>query len=179
MTVFAETERLLLRALTLDDTNSMFELDSDPIVHRYLGNKPVRTKEEVIKYINYIQMQYENYHIGRWAVIEKASGDFVGWSGLKNNFEHEMNGHTNFIDVGYRLIPRYWGKGYATESGIAAVNYGFETMNYDVIYGMTELDHHASRKALEKIGLTYVEDFVFEVEDLPLTWYQITNPYRK
>lgn len=178
MKIFAETDRLILREMVPKDVDGMFELDSDPIVHRFLGKKPIKTQVEAEKMIQYVRSQYEKYNIGRWVVIEKASGDFVGWSGLKLNFEDEMNGHTNFIDVGYRFIPRYWGKGYATESGKAAVEYGFKTMKYDVIHGMTELDHIASRRALEKIGLHYVEDFIFEPEDLPLTWYELKNPYQ-
>ena len=176
MKIFAETDRLILRAITDDDLESMFELDSDPLVHRFLGQKPLQTQEESQRYIDHIKMQYDTYGIGRWAAIEKATGEFIGWSGLKVNFEDVFNGHENLIDVGYRLLPRYWGKGYATESGKAAIAYGFDELGLETIYGMTELDHHASRRVLEKIGLTYVENFVLESENLPLTFYKIDRP---
>lgn len=178
MTVFVETERLILRALSNDDLEGMFLLDSDPLVHQFLGKRPIKDKIDAQKYIDKTQAQYQKYGIGRWAVVEKETGDFIGWSGLKMNFENRMNGHANFIDVGYRLIPKYWGKGYATESGKAAVAYGFETMKYNVIYGMAELEHTASRKALEKIGLVHVQDFMYEEENIPLAWYQIKNNHK-
>ncbi len=176
MKIFAETQHLYMRAITDDDLEAMFELDSDPLVHRFLGQRPLKARKQSQQYIDHIKMQYQKYGVGRWAVIEKATGEFTGWSGLKVNFEDIFNGHENLIDVGYRLMPRYWGKGYATESGKAAVRYGFEVLGLDTIYGMTEPDHHASRRVLEKIGLTYVEDFVLESENLPLTFYKTDKP---
>ncbi len=176
MKIILETEHLILREMQDHDLDHMFELDSDPQVHRFLGQKPIQTKDKAQAHIDSLKHQYNKFGFGRWAAIEKATGEFIGWSGLKVNEGHIFNGHENLIDVGYRLIPRYWGKGYATESGKAAVDYGFEQLGLETIYGLTELDHFASRRVLEKIGLTYVEDFIFEEEDLPLTFYKIDRP---
>ncbi|GAA4972609.1 GNAT family N-acetyltransferase [Algibacter aquimarinus] len=170
-----ETERLILREIRPSDLEGMFELDSDPEVHRYLGNKPVKTKQESLKIINDIIKQYEERGIGRWAAIEKSSGEFIGWSGIRLNTEYNMNGYTKFYDVGYRLIKRFWGKGYATESGKLAVDYAFNSLKLPELYGITELRNQASHKVLLKIGLHYVEDFCFEKEKLDLRWYKIEN----
>ncbi|TYA74448.1 GNAT family N-acetyltransferase [Seonamhaeicola marinus] len=175
MNFHLETERLILRELRLTDLDGLFELDSNPKVHRYLGNKPVKTIEASEKMLRSIINQYEERGIGRWAAIEKSTGDFIGWSGLRLNTEFVMNGYDKFYDVGYRLIPRYWGKGYATESGKAAVNYAFNTLKLPELYGITEQGNEASHKALLKIGLTYVEDFYFEKEQMNLRWYVIKN----
>lgn len=128
MIVNIETKRLLLRELRTTDLEGMFELDSNPNVHRYLGNKPIKTKAEAKKILDSVKQQYADRGIGRFAVIEKATGDFIGWSGIRLNTEYNMNGFTKYYDVGYRLIERYWGKGYATESGKAAVDYAFKVM---------------------------------------------------
>ncbi len=173
MTFNLETERLILRELRMSDLEGMFELDSDPEVHKYLGNNPVKTKEESQKIIENIINQYEKYGIGRWALINKKTGEFMGWSGLKINTN--MNGITNFYDVGYRLIKRFWGQGYATESGIKAVDYGFKVLKLPELYGITEVEHQASHRTLLKIGLKYVEDFYCEEEKLKLRWYKIEN----
>ncbi len=175
MTFHIETERLILRDLRLSDLNGMFELDSNAAVHRYLGNKPIKTKKESKAILEGIIDQYQERGIGRWAAVEKESGNFIGWSGLRLNTEYVMNGHSNFIDIGYRLIPRYWGKGYATESGFAALNYAFNRMQLDVVYGITEKENQASHKALLKLGLNYEEDFFFEKEGLQLRWYKIES----
>ncbi len=176
MSIIIETDRLLLRTLTLNDIDGMFELDTNPEVHQYLGKQPITSKKEAQITIEQILSQYKMYGIGRWAAIEKTSGDFIGWSGLRMNTEKIMNGYYNFYDIGYRFIPRYWGKGYATESGKAAINYGFNQLNISTIYGISELGNKASKKALLNIGLTYIEDFMYEPENIKLSWYKIDNP---
>ena len=176
MTFNIETERLILREFRESDLDGMFELDSDPEVHRYLGNKPVKTKEESQRIIASALKQYKERGIGRWAVIEKSSGEFMGWSGIRLNTEYNMNGFTRYYDVGYRLIKRYWGKGFATESGKAAVNYAFNVLKLPELYATTEIGNQASHNALLKIGLHYVEDFYFEEEKLKLRWYKIESP---
>lgn len=178
MQFYLETERLILRDILVSDIDGMFELDSNADVHKYLGEQPIQTKEEAAQIIAYIHQQYRDLGIGRFAAIEKASGNFIGWSGLKlNTGEKEMlNGHRNFYDIGYRFIPKYWGKGYATESSLAAMKYGFETMNLSIIYGAALTENIASNIILQKIGLQYVNEFSFE--DKTAKWYQLTlNEY--
>ncbi len=175
MTFYIETERLILRELRTTDLEGMFELDSNPEVHKYLGNKPVKTKAESQKILEGVIDQYKTRGIGRFAAIEKTTGDFIGWSGIRLNTEYHMNGYTRYYDVGYRLIPKYWGKGYATESGKAAVNYAFNVLKLPEVYGITEKGNQASHNALLKIGLHYVEDFYFEQEQLDLRWYELKN----
>jgi ribosomal-protein-alanine N-acetyltransferase len=167
-----ETKRLLLRDIRDCDLDGMYELDSSPAVHRYLGNKPIKTKDEAQEIIDSVKQQYEERGIGRWAMIDKETSEFMGWSGIRLNTEYNMNGFTAYYDVGYRIIERFWGKGYATESGKVAVDYTFKTMKLPAVYATTEIGNQASHKALLKIGLEYVEDFVFEEEKLDLRWYQ-------
>ena len=155
------------------DVEGMFELDSDPLVHRYLGNTPVKSIDESQAAIENIRQQYVERGIGRWTAIEKSSGAFIGWSGLKLNTEQEFNNKIDFYDIGYRLIPRYWGKGYATESAVAALDYGFTTLNFKTIVGMAEVENLASNKILQKIGLNYIEDFLFE--DVMVSWYELSK----
>lgn len=166
-----ETERLILREVLPDDNKGFFELDSNPEVHKYLGNKPISTIEQVEYYINYIRKQYVTNGIGRWGVIEKQSGDFIGWGGLKYVDDKTCNGQTNYYDVGYRLIPRYWRKGYATEIGKASVDYAFKAMKLDTVIGTAHIDNIGSRKALEKSGLKFIE--YFQEEDMKLAWYKL------
>ncbi len=173
MKLHIETENLILREIRIEDTGNLYRLDSNPIVHKYLGKKPISCMGKARRYIDYIIIQYEKYGIGRWAAIEKSSGDFIGWTGLKMNFENEMNGHTNFYDIGYRFMPEYWGKGYATESSIAARDYFFKHFPNKKLCGMAELDHGASCRILEKIGLERKEDFMYEPEEVKLAWFEL------
>ena len=167
-----ETERLICREMIPSDVNGMFELDSNPEVHRYLGNKPFKSIAESHERIADIRQQYMVYGIGRWSVILKETGEFIGWSGLK--VEHNINGFENHYDLGYRFIQKHWGKGYATETAKAFVDFGFNEMNLKVINAYTDFDNVGSQKVLENAGLTYVNSFPFDgTEEY---WYEIKNP---
>ena len=78
-----ETDRLLLRPTLLSDAAELFELDSNPEVHRFLGNEPLKTIDQVPTIINHIHNQYTANGYGRLALELKDSGEFIGWSGLK------------------------------------------------------------------------------------------------
>lgn len=173
MKFYLETDRLILRELLESDVEGMFALDSDPLVHQYLGNNPIKTKQQAKEVIQSIRKQYDEFGIGRFAAIEKSSGDFIGWSGLKLNAgeKEALNGFHDFIDIGYRFIPKYWGKGYATESSLATLKFGFETMSYPIIYGAAEIENVASNKVLQKIGLKFVNEFHYE--EIPCNWYEL------
>lgn len=168
-----ETERLLLRELLLSDVDGMFELDSNPNVQRFVGNKPVKEIEESVAMIKHIQGQYEAYGTGRWAVILKETNEFLGWSGIKF-ITTEINNHKDFYEIGYRFIEKHWGKGYATEAGIAFVNYAFEVIKAETLYAYADEGNKDSRKALEKLGFRYVNSFEYEGE--LEVWYELKNP---
>jgi RimJ/RimL family protein N-acetyltransferase len=172
MQIFAETERLILRELLPSDVEGMFNLDSDPEVHTFLGNKPLKNMDESKDAILFIRQQYIDNGIGRWAMIEKKSGEFVGWTGLKLITEM-TNSHINFYDVGYRLIKKFWGKGYATESAKASLDFAFNQKKQKEVFGITHIDNLKSQRALEKSGLRFIE--TFEQKGMPCNWYKITK----
>ncbi|WP_046757880.1 GNAT family N-acetyltransferase [Kordia jejudonensis] len=176
MDIHIETERLRIRALSENDLDGMFALDSDPRVHTYLGNTPITHKEEALYYIKDVNTQYAERGIGRWAVELKETGDFIGWCGLRLYTDYAFNNHTNFHDIGYRLRPEFWGKGYATEASKACLQYAWNGLKLDTVYGITEKGNEASHNVLLKIGLTYVEDFYYAPYKMELRWYAISKP---
>lgn len=161
MKIFAETERFILRELLPSDDEGILELDSNKDVHRYLGKNSIKTIEEARKVIDFIRQQYVDNGIGRWAISEKETSAFVGWTGLKLVRE-KINNHSDFYDLGYRLIPKFWGKGIATETAKACVSYGFDRLNLDSIYGMADIDNKASINVLQKAGLEFIETFDYD-----------------
>lgn len=167
-----ETERLLLRELLPTDDIGMFELDSNPQVHIYLGNKPVTSIEQAREAIANIRQQYLENGIGRWAVILKETNEFIGWSGLK--LEKNVNGYERFYDLGYRFIQKHWGKGYAYETAKAFVDFGFNEMKLEKINAYADFDNLASRRVLEKVGMRFVN--AFDDEGTQEAWYEIKNP---
>lgn len=170
--VFVETERFFLREIIPTDVDGLFELDSDPEVHRYLGNKPVSNKDQIVEVINFIRQQYVDNGIGRWAIIDKKTNDFIGWTGLKLVTEL-TNNHQNFYDLGYRLIRKYWGAGIATETAIASLEYAFSKLKIDEVYAAASCENQGSNKILKKIGMNFVETFYYE--DIKCNWYKINK----
>lgn len=173
MKFYLETERLILREFRESETEGIFELDSNAEVHKYLGNNPITTYKQAEDIITFFEEQYKERGIGRFAAFEKESGEFIGWSGLKLNTgeKEELNGFTDFIDIGYRFIPRFWGKGYASESAFACLDFGFKEMNYDIIYGAADVENIGSNKILQKIGLQFVNKFDYKGVDV--NWYEL------
>jgi len=172
MKIFAETDRLILREILLSDKNGMYELDTDPLVHKYLGNQPVVSMEQTEEAIEFIRKQYLDNGTGRLAVIKKDTNEFIGWAGLKL-VRGSYNNHTNYYEVGYRFIQRHWGKGYATEAARASLDYGFVELRLNEIYAIADAGNTASRVVLEKIGLRYIEKFDLDgdIHD----WFEITR----
>lgn len=171
MSYLIETERLYLRRLTESDTTDLFELDSNPKVHKYLGNNPVKSIEESQNQIKNVLKQYEEFGIGRLAIINKETKEFIGWSGIK--FERELRTEFDYYDLGYRLKEIYWGHGYATEAAIGSLEYGFNELRLNEINACADVNHVVSNKILKKIG--FIPDGNFTFEGSLINWYFLKN----
>lgn len=161
MHIKLETARLWMREIETSDAPALFELDSDPAVHRYLGNHPVQSTEEIDSVINMIRQQYTDHGIARWAVLLKENNRFIGWAGLKWIIE-PINGHVHYYDLGYRLIPSYWGHGYATEASQALLQYAFDVLGVTCISAMADVENIGSNRVLAKIGMQRRESFMWD-----------------
>ncbi|AZA90523.1 Spermidine N(1)-acetyltransferase [Chryseobacterium nakagawai] len=164
-----ETQRLILREFEDADFEQVFLMDSDPEVMKYLG-KPVINVDESKEAIKMIQKQYEENGVGRLAVIEKESDLMIGWSGLKL-LKQPINGHVNTLDLGYRFIPEFWGKGYAIEAARASLNYGFNELDADAIYAYADSGNTGSNYILKKLGFKNTEEF--EDSGVKCLWYEL------
>jgi len=155
MKFIIETDRLLLREFILDDAEKFYQLNLNPNVIKYTGNAAFKSIEEAKSFLeNYKDYKTNGY--GRWAVINKKSNEFIGWCGLKYG---ELENET---DIGFRFFEEEWNKGYATESAVACLKYGFEVLKLNRIIGRAMKENKASIKVLEKIGLVYESDCIFE-----------------
>lgn len=171
MIIHAETTRFYLREFEESDAEHIFALDSNPDVLKFIGTPVLTDIKQAEQILAHILGQYDKYGIGRWCVIDKDSGAFLGWSGLK--YETQVRSEFNYYDVGYRLLPRYWGKGVATETAKAAIKFGFDQLDLETISGATEAEHHASIHVLKKCGLKENGTFLFE--DAKCNWFTITR----
>ena len=152
MQVFLETRRLLLRRFTDADADNLFDLDSDAEVMRFLtGGKP--TPREVIRnetlprFLHFYE-RFEGF--GFWAAIEKSTGEFLGWF----EFRPQEGDGPSEVELGYRLKKSAWGKGYATEGSRALIRKGFTELGVQRVVAETMAVNTASRRVMEKTGLT-------------------------
>ena len=153
--MITETKRLLLREFHEDDADEIYHMNLDPEVMRYVHDPPFKNVEESREFIkNYDH--YKIYGFGRWTVLDKETGEFLGWCGLKKHPEYEE------CDVGYRFKRKHWGKGYATESAVASLELGFKKFNMPAIIGRALKMNTASVKVLQKLGMQYFKRFDFE-----------------
>ncbi len=164
MNIILETERLLLREFEVADAPSYYELNQDPEVLRYTGDAPFPTLESAVDFLrNYDH--YAKYGYGRWTVLLRETGELIGWCGLKYLSDVEE------VDLGYRFFQKHWRKGYATESGKACVQYGFEDVKLPFIVGRAMKGNIGSIRVLENCGMTWWKDCILEGH--PSVYYRI------
>lgn len=150
-----QTPRLILREFSPDDDEQMFLLNSDPDVIRYTGDSAYTSVEEARNsLVNYDQ--YKKYNRGRLAMVNRDTGEFIGWCGLKYLPD------TNETDLGFRLHKKYWNKGYASEAGKACLDYGFKTLDLPLIIAHAMNENKASIHVLEKLGMKFLREFDFD-----------------
>ncbi|HEY1045463.1 MAG TPA: GNAT family N-acetyltransferase [Bacteroidia bacterium] len=151
MTIIAETERLLLREMTEHDAENAYNLNIDPEVLKFTGDEPFDSVDAAKEFLKAYK-HYEQYGFGRWAVILKSTGEYLGWCGLKYTPELDE------FDLGYRLSKKHWGQGYATEASIVALKLGFNQFNMKQIVGRVMQGNTASSNVLKKVGMTFLEN---------------------
>jgi ribosomal-protein-alanine N-acetyltransferase len=151
MNAILKTSRLYLREFTMNDAQLLVDLNSDPEVTRYTGDGSVDLTEATRLLKEVILPQYPN-KMGRWAVHLNENDEFIGWCGLKYISELDE------IDLGYRFFKKHWGKGYATESSKAVMEYGRNVLKLKVIVGRASVDNHNSIAVLGKAGLHFKEE---------------------
>lgn len=146
-----ETARTFIREFELTDAPAVLAFNSNQAVTRFTGDagmvKNLNDAKAVIE--NIWLKEYQTFGYGRWAVVDKASNKVIGFCGLKHIQELGMP------DIGYRFLPEFWGKGYATETAFAAVKYAQEKLNVDQFFGDVMEQNHASVKLLKKLGLKF------------------------
>jgi RimJ/RimL family protein N-acetyltransferase len=161
MHVVLETDRLTLRRFTEADVDNLFELNSDPEVMRYLtGGKPTpreKIRDDIIPF--HLGVYEQSDGLGTWAAQTRSTGEVLGWF-------HLRPGAGEGAELGYRLRRAAWNKGYATEGSRALIRQGFTDLGADRVFALTMTVNTASRRVLEKAGLTLVRTFAHEGPDV-------------
>jgi len=144
-----ETDRLILRELTVEDAPFMLELVNDADWLRFIGDRGIRSVADAGAYIlSGPVAMYRRLGFGLWHVALK-NGTPIGVCGL---IKRETLDH---VDIGFAFLPDFRGRGYAYEAALASLNYGRDILGLDRIVATTTLDNAASGRLLEKLGLKF------------------------
>jgi RimJ/RimL family protein N-acetyltransferase len=154
------TARLLLRPFRDDDLDALAAINADPEVTRTV---PAADRAETARMLERIRAHWDANGFGLWAV--DTDGKCAGWVGLaRPRFEAPF---LPAVEIGWRLAPRFWGLGYASEGARAALAFGFETVALDEIVSFTVEFNARSRAVMERIGMRRDAAGDFEHPSLP------------
>ena len=141
-----ETERLLLRPVTLDDAEEMFDYASDRENTRYIF--PTNQSLEETK--NNIAQFYLANPLGRWGIEVKSNGQFIGTIDL-----HKIDPILKKAAIGYIINKKYWNQGLTTEANRAVIELAFEKIGMNKLSALHDKDNPASGKVMEKSGMRF------------------------
>lgn len=166
--IILETERLILRQLTSDDAEFIFELLNDPSWIQNIGDRNIRTLDDARAYIvNGPAASYVKNEFGLWLVALKETNESIGMCGLirRENLED--------VDIGYAFLPRFWGKGYAVEAARAAKDYARDVVGLKRLVAIVDPANEGSIRVLEKLGLRYEKMVRLSADDIDLKFFAI------
>ena len=124
-------------------------LNRDPRVVRFLtpGGRPM-SHQETIEQLARFRRAWDEHGFGLWAVEERATGRLVGRVGLSYHRLWPAE-----PEVGWKLDPDVWGRGYATEAGAASLHHAFETLGFQRVVSIVRPDNAASIRVMERLGI--------------------------
>lgn len=148
-----QTERLLVRSLTDDDADALYDLHRHDEVMRWLDRTlSTGPSDEIARLARWREHERDGY--GFFGIALRETGELVGVQVLKP-FDH-----LPYVDLGWRLRPGHQGFGYATESARGAIAYAFGTLGLDELAAVTLPHNVRSRAVMERLGMTYTGDVV-------------------
>jgi RimJ/RimL family protein N-acetyltransferase len=150
------TDRLVLRPLAESDLDAYAAIFMSPEVRAALHLPESYSREDAWTSMAGWLGQWELRGTGQWAVADRVSGTLLGRAGLHWPERADWPG----IEVGWAFHPSSWGRGYATEAGAAAVDYGFDVVGADELFSIILPDNRRSQSVAERLGFTLVEERV-------------------
>jgi len=165
--VLIETDRLLLRPLTTADLDDVVEMHAMPEVVRTMG---AYDRAAALARLERNEREWAERGHGLVAILERASGRFLGRSGLKYWPQFDET------EVGWVLRPDVWGHGFATEAGRACLHWGFEALDVPYLTAMIVPDNERSIGVATRLGMQPIRSDV--LMELPVVVYAIGRPSR-
>jgi RimJ/RimL family protein N-acetyltransferase len=163
--IVVQTERLALRELRLEDVDALLEVLGDPLA---MDHYPApKTRAETEAWIRWARTSYDVNGFGLWAVERLADGAFLGDCGpMMQPVEGEL-----VPEIGYHIVRREWGHGYATEAARACRDLVLGRFGFDLVVSIVAPENLASRRVAEKVHVT-MREFVWEKSGRAMCLYE-------
>lgn len=148
--IILETDRLILRKITLNDAKDIFEYAKDEEVAKWVTWPAHKSIDDTIQFINSVLDDYKkNTHL--CLVLErKEDKKVIGTVGFVSFFiDHDKT------ELGYIVGAKYWGNGYATEAAKKLLEFGFNELGLHRIQANVFIPNEASKKVLKKLGMKF------------------------
>jgi ribosomal-protein-alanine N-acetyltransferase len=163
------TDRLRLEPIGPKHTADLLRLFQDPAVRKWYG---VWTPEMVQREAERIGRAWKTDGVHKWMAYDPHTGELIGRGGLSRAF---VDGQDR-IEIGWALLGKYHGQGYATEIGRAGLAFAFGELGADEVVSFTETRNTASRSVMERLGFHYVHDFIWPDDGVPCVLYAFERP---
>lgn len=163
-----ETERLKLRAVTVDDSELMLAVWNDPAFIRNVADRGIRTHAQAREAItNGVQKLFDDYGYGPFCMSLKSDSSMIGICGLfkRDNLDDP--------DIGFAVLPDYCGKGFAGEAAIAVVEYAGSKLGIDNLTAIVSPMNAPSIGLIEKLGLTFERMITMPGDDDAICLYSM------
>ena len=164
-----ETQRLILREFQLEDVQQLAPILANPRVMEFSSTGILSVLKTQAKILDFIA-SYRQYGFGKWAISFKQSNQLIGYCGIAI----EQIDNKDEREIGYRLDPKFWGQGLATEAASAAIRYGLEQLKFPYILGIVERENKASVRVLEKLGMQHQRETIFLGVEMDV--YSVESP---
>lgn len=163
-----ETQRMVLRPMSLEDAAFILELVNEPSFIQNIGDRKVRSLEDARSYIrNGPMASYERHGFGLYLMEMKDTQESMGMCGLIKRDTMED------VDIGYALLPRFWSQGYAVEAAQAMKDYARNVIGLKRLVAITDPANQGSIRVLEKIGFRFEKMVRLSADDIELKLFAV------
>lgn len=151
--VVLETPRLIFRDHEIGDLEAFCAMEADPEVRRFVGGSP-RSRTEAERKFQTTYLRPHPDRLGLWATVLKSNGDYIGYCGVYPHFSTEaaVSGEGT---LAFYLARAHWGRGFATEAGLAFVGFAFSELGLSRLVAAAEVGNEASSHVLKKLGFDW------------------------
>lgn len=149
MNKIVETDRLIIREFEEEDISSLYEIESDRRLLEFIPWYKLSTLSECRRQLRRIIEKNRKDQLNSWAVTLKDTGEVIGITQLM------YSNKIKAVEIGTKILPEYWSKGYASELTRAVIEYGLYKLEIDEIVAITDINNVGAIKSLENCGMKF------------------------